>query len=392
MPVMIKHFRGRLVTTGIALGLGLALTGGTRAETQAAEPIEIESMSSTDIIDAVAHGDVTTQSLALELFYSRLYSSPDSRREALFLAPALEPYVVDPEQRVAFHLHVSGAYREQGDLALYEETLERLAVENPDVSTSAGYLAQYERVFELLREPNADYPAAIAILEPLLPYSEAISGFQRARIGVQLTNLYRKNGQYDKAIALAELTRSHVPEEDANRLALLADLAESYFATENYELAALTYDELAAYAEKHAHAFDLANPAFTWRHAAPEMAAKSRQLADARRPIEASSPVQMKTDATGISQPAAARSAPETVHALAEIVPRDEGISRLGTHAPEDVPYSSPYWRTIAMVSTAVIVALVGACATIAWRYRSRPSLRDGRLETAAGGPIDSLK
>lgn len=242
-----------------------------------------DALQPNEMLDAISNGDAASQELALKFYYDRLYASPDSREAALAMASSLEPYIVDPQARAEFQMHVSAAYRLQGDFDRYSEMLDRLADENPDLTTEAGYLAAYERTLDLLRVPNVDYGDAVAAFESLLPYSEQISDFQRGRIGVQLTNVYRNNRDFNKAIVLAELTRNFLAPDDSNGMTLLSDLAAAYFATENYDLAALTFDELAELVRTLNPNPDPAEEAATWLNTAPEMARRARALAEEQR-------------------------------------------------------------------------------------------------------------
>lgn len=250
------------------------------------EPLsgEEQPMEPGDLVAWFDTGTPENQRLALDFYYAMLQSDDERQRsEARAMAGIMEARAVAPDMRAELQMHLAMAYRNSGEIAEREAVLDRLSAENPELTSIGGFSAEYERALEQLRKPDPDNVAAIEILESLLPYSEAVSDFQRGRLGVQLTNLYRSDGEFDKAIALAELTRNFIDEKDVNRLTLLSDLADSYFATENYDLAAMVYDEVAALAHKQNPNPTPAELVATLQVYAPLRAAAARDRAEARR-------------------------------------------------------------------------------------------------------------
>lgn len=251
-----------------------------------AEEAEREGPKLAEIFEGVSSDDPQTREMALLFYYGMLYrESEEQRRDALDFAPTLEPLLQDPKQPGEFQAQLATTYRNLGDDAGHREVLERMAAENPTFETEAGYSAEYGRALEFISGPNMNHARAIEILEPLLPYSSGISPAQQSRIGRQLTNLYVNQGDYDKAIALGELTRAQLAEDSPDdRLNLLNDIAYSYFQTENYELAAMVYDELLERAK--AITPDSAGSLMqqsVWISSASQKAHEARLLAESRR-------------------------------------------------------------------------------------------------------------
>lgn len=297
---------------------GLALLWGVGVSTGAlADAMGGGTVAAGLLVEVSAGlGDATpgAREQALMQYYGKLYNEED-RAAALAIADAVEPLLSLPEERAEFQERVAGVARDAGDLALYERFQGRLETENPDPATEAGYHARYARA--LVSMQHQDFSGAIAQLEPLLPVSEGISEVQQARLGVQLTNAYRNNGDYDKVIALAEVTRGHLTADDPRQMDLLADLATAYFETGNYELAVLTYDELAALVLRLRPNAQLPEQPAVWRAEALAQGAEARARAEAMHPPKAvlagiSTPAMVDAPPLSTKSPPAASAADST--------------------------------------------------------------------------------
>jgi tetratricopeptide (TPR) repeat protein len=234
-----------------------------------------------EIREAILTGGPATHALGLQVYFAQLGLRGPQGDAALAAAEEFEGYLSDADERADLQFRVAAAYRERGDQANYQEHLALLEKEYPDPATTWGYHVKYERALEHVRQH--EHTEAAKAFEPLLANAEQVSPEQRARIGVQLSNVYKLNGDYDKVIVLAELTRSRVSPENPYLLTLLDDLAHAYLKTENYELAAVTFEELAAAAARINPDSQPPDFAATCRAMAPEQAEEARKLADMLR-------------------------------------------------------------------------------------------------------------
>lgn len=262
--------------------LALALLGLGAATVASAQDFNgATAYSLEEIREAILAGGPATHALGLQAYFAQLGLRGPQGDAALAAAEEFQGYLSDADERADLQFRVAAAYRDRGDHANYQEQLGILEQEYPDSSTTWGYHVKYERALDHVRR-NENSEAAKAF-EPLLSNAEQVSPEQRARIGVQLSNVYKLNGDYDKVIVLAELTRSRMSPEDPHLLTLLDDLAHAYLKTENYELAAVTFEELAAAAARINPDSQPPDFAATCRAMAPEQAKEARKLADMLR-------------------------------------------------------------------------------------------------------------
>lgn len=360
--------------------LALALLGLGAASVASAQDFNgATAYSLEEIREAILAGGPATHTLGLQAYFAQLGLRGPQGDAALAAAEEFQGYLSDADERADLQFRVAAAYRDRGDHANYQEQLGILEQEYPDSSTTWGYHVKYERALDHVRR-NENSEAAKAF-EPLLSNAEQVSPEQRARIGVQLSNVYKLNGDYDKVIVLAELTRSRMSHEDPHLLTLLDDLAHAYLKTENYELAAVTFEELAAAAARINPDSQPPDFAATCRAMAPEQAKEARKLADMLRNAAAKYP----------DTPAAATSQPEeTLVALTTLddnpMSHEAGRSartataRLVTTTEREIP-SAPDTSPQAQRYSTLNYALAGAisAATLSLIVYAASRLQDGR-------------